>query len=124
MKTTLLILSIMIGTLGTSLLRQDGKIFQNKNHQRVTHVVPANIKDCTPWNSRLLVKADSSNNYLYIVGKQSFSDKSQQLSENHFVKNHGNILNVDKKVNEQLTENLNEGYLDKKNMNRNNVSCS
>lgn len=125
MKTTILILSIMIGTLGTYILRLDGRIFQNSNcHQRITHVKSDLTKDNAPWNSKLLVKVDSSNNYIFIIGKKSISDKDQHLSENLFIKSHCNIRNVDKKVTDQPTGILNEGYLDIKFMNRNNISRS
>ena len=124
MKTTILILSIMIGALGTYLLRQDGRNFQNNNHQRVTHVESIILKDCAPLNSKLLVKVDSSNNYIYIVGKPGLSDKSQQLSESLSDKSQSNLWNVDKNLTIKGIGILNENYLDIKNRNRNNISQS
>ena len=98
MKTTILLLSLFSGIISSMYSINLPKGFEN----RVIHKMVFGLNGCAStkpslWDSELIAKADSSNQYIYIVGKHNFSDNIQtsdlnQPSERIFTGN----MNVEK----------------------------
>ncbi len=117
MKTTLLFLSLFVGMISNNLLKtneagfENSKISKMKSEFEISTAPQPFLRD-----SGLLAKADSSNQYIYIVGKHDLSTNSQLFSENHLNFNKCQIKyqNVDKNFSNCWTGNPIAGYLDKK----------
>ncbi len=83
MKTTILLLSLFSGIISSiysASLHEDSE--NRAIYKRVFRLNSCASPKPSLWNSELIVKADSSNHYIYIVGKHDFSDNTQSSDLN------------------------------------------
>lgn len=106
MKTTLLILSFIIGILTYVSMELNLNVFTIKHKQ---------LNSFNQNDLKLISKADSSNHYIYIVGKTNILNSSAWYSNNlcYTVQNVSEYQNVDKKNNNEYIENYTTYYFDK-----------
>ncbi len=117
MKTTLLLLCLFVGMISNNLLKTNEAVFENSKISKMKSEFEISTSPRPVlWKSELLAKADSSNQYIYIVGKHDLSTDSQLFSENYLNFNKCQIKyqNVDKNFNNCWTGNPIADYLDEK----------